>query len=87
MTPEPRTFEIAIDGLPSAVMWPAGSEDHATHVIAVDADPDKVREIKVFVAQPAADVVAGITRFTFTVRDLAGSETGSTATDFYAPGG
>jgi cytochrome c oxidase accessory protein FixG len=87
MTPEARTFEVALEGLPGAKMWLAGSEDEPADALAVEADPDKVREAKVFVAQPTDAVVPGITSFAVTVRDLAGSETGRAAADFYAPGG
>jgi hypothetical protein len=68
-------------------MWLAGSEDHAASAIAVSAEPDKVREVKVFVAQRAESVKPGLSQFRFTVRDLGGSEDGQTATDFYAPRG
>jgi hypothetical protein len=39
------------------------------------------------VTQPAAAAVPGLTGFAFTIRDLAGSESGRAAADFYAPGG
>jgi cytochrome c oxidase accessory protein FixG len=87
MTPEPRTFEVALDGLPAASMWLAGDESHAGRAIAVDVEPDRLREIKVFVSLPPEAVTPGLTGFDFTVRDLAGSESGSAAADFYAPGG
>ncbi len=88
MTGEPRQFEVALDGLPGAAMWEAGStEDSATRAIAVDVDADRLREVKVFVSQPSAAVEPGLTGFAFTVRDLAGSESGRADADFYAPGG
>jgi cytochrome c oxidase accessory protein FixG len=87
MTPEPRTFEVAIDGLPAAAMWQSGDEDHGARAIAVDVESDRLREIKVFVTQPAGAAAPGLTGFRFTVRDLAGSETGRAAAEFYAPGG
>jgi hypothetical protein len=68
-------------------MWLAGDENHDVRAIAVDVDADRLREIKVFVAQPADSVAPGLTSFAFTVRDLAGSEAGQAATEFYAPGG
>ncbi len=88
MTDEPRTFEVAIDGLPGAGMWLAGAEDHQpVRAIAVDVEADRLREIKVFVSQPGNVAGPGLTGFAFAVRDLAGSETGRAAADFYAPGG
>jgi polyferredoxin len=87
MTPEPRTFEVAIDGLPAAAMWQSGEDDHGARAIAVDVEADRLREIKVFVTQPAEAAAPGLTTFGFTVRDLAGSEAGRAAADFYVPGG
>ena len=87
MMNEPRTFEVALDGLPGAEMWLSGSEDHGERAIAIDVEADRLREIRVFVSQPAETVMPGLTRFAFAVRDLAGSEAASTATEFYAPGG
>ena len=88
MTSEPRTFEVAIEGLPESGMWLATTEDHQlVRAIAVDVEADRLREIKVFVAQPGDLAKPGLTGFAFTVRDLAGSETGRAAADFYAPGG
>jgi polyferredoxin len=85
MTAEPRSFEVSLDGLPGAAMWLAGAETHDARAIAVDVEPDRLREIKVFVSQPADHVAPGLSGFDFTVRDLAGSESGSAAAEFYAP--
>jgi len=85
MMAEPRSFEVALDGLNGATMWFAGDDSHGARAIAVDVEPDRLREIKVFVSQPADTVSSGLTGFDFTVRDLAGSESGSAAADFYAP--
>ena len=86
MTNEPRTFEVAIDGLKGAGMWLAGEEDHQpVRAIAADVEADRLREIKVFVSQPGDIAASGLTGFSFTVRDLDGSETGQAAADFYAP--
>jgi cytochrome c oxidase accessory protein FixG len=88
MVNQPRTFEVAIDGLPEAGMWIATDEAHEpVRAIAVDVDADRLREIKVFVSQPGNVAKPGLAGFAFTVRDLDGSETGSAAADFYAPGG
>jgi polyferredoxin len=87
MTSEPRTFELALSGLAGATMWQAGSEAGPTRTMAVDAEPDKLREIKVFVSVPADKAAPGLTKFAFAVRDLAGSETAEKGSEFYAPGG
>jgi hypothetical protein len=76
---------VALDGLPGATMWFAGDDSHGARAVAVDVEPDRLREIKVFVSQSAESVRPGLTGFDFTVRDLAGSENGSAAAEFYAP--
>jgi len=86
MMNEPRAFEVSLDGLPDAGMWVAASEDHQpVKAIAVEVEADRLREIKVFVAQPGDVARPGLSGFIFSVRDLGGSETGSAAADFYAP--
>ncbi|HET7717936.1 MAG TPA: cytochrome c oxidase accessory protein CcoG [Bauldia sp.] len=88
MTNVPRTFEVAIDGLPQAGMWIADAEDHhPVRAIAVDVEADRLREVRVFVSQPGDVAKPGLANFEFTVRDLDGSETGRAEADFYAPGG
>ncbi len=53
MTNEPRTFEVAIDGLPGAGDVDRRRRRHQpVRAIAVDVEADRLREIKVFVAQP-----------------------------------
>ncbi len=64
MTNEPRTFEVAIDGLPGAGMWLAGNDEHQpVRAIAVDVEADRLREIKVFVAPAGRRCEAGPHRF------------------------
>jgi cytochrome c oxidase accessory protein FixG len=87
MTGEPRVFEVALDGLPAASMWQAGDEGQDGRAIAVEVEADRLREVKVFVSQSADAAVPGLKTFAFTVRDLAGSESGSAAADFYTPDG
>jgi cytochrome c oxidase accessory protein FixG len=86
MTPEPRTFEIALDGLPAAGMWQTGAEGQPVRSFAVAVEPDRLREVRVFVAEPAAANRPGLTPFAFTVRDLAGSESARASAEFYVPG-
>ncbi|CAN5333764.1 cytochrome c oxidase accessory protein CcoG [soil metagenome] len=86
MSGERRTFEVALVGLPAAALWLAGSEEHGARSLAVEVEPDRLREIKVFVAQKGNLVAPGLTGFAFSVRDLGGSESGSAAAEFYAPG-
>ncbi len=87
MTTEPRSFEVALEGLPGAKMWQPETPDNAVRAVAVEVEPDRVREVRLFVAQPSATVRPGLSPFAFTVRDLHGSEGDRASADFYAPGG
>jgi len=78
MEERPRDFEIAIAGLPQAVMWnEAGNRQTAGRAIRLHVDADQVAPVQLFVAAPAtgtdrADVV-------FSVRAL--DTEGGTASD------
>ena len=59
MLPEPRQFTVAVEGLPGASLWLADPEDSGATSLRVGVEADRLREIKVFVSQPAA-VAAGL---------------------------
>ena len=50
-------------------------------------EPDRLRNLRVFVRVPAGGVEAGPSSFTFTVADRQGPETASYSAIFYAPEG
>jgi len=55
MEVRPRRVEVALTGLPGAVLWSeAGSRAEAGRAITVALDPDAVTRLRVFVAAPAA---------------------------------
>jgi cytochrome c oxidase accessory protein FixG len=85
MRPEPRTFAVALDRLPDATMWLAGAQPDETGSIEVAVEPDRLREVKVFVSQPRDAARPGSTEFAFSVRDVGGSERASEVTDFHGP--
>ena len=88
MTNEPRTFEVAIDGLPGAGMWLAGDDEHQpVRAIAVDVEADRLREIKVFVSQPGNVAEPGLDRLRLHGPRPRRLGDGRAAADFYAPGG
>jgi cytochrome c oxidase accessory protein FixG len=86
MLPEPRTFTVSVEDLPAATLWLAGAEADATQSLDVDVEPDRLREVKVFVSQPREAVQPGSSPFSFIVHDGNG-ETASEATEFFAPEG
>ncbi|MGH6923296.1 MAG: cytochrome c oxidase accessory protein CcoG [Propylenella sp.] len=83
MQPEPRTLSVRLEGLPGAVMWHAGAEANRGTEFSVPVEPDRVRELRVFVIAPAG--IRGSADFTFVVADEAGGETVTTAAQFHGP--
>ncbi|MGB5904591.1 MAG: cytochrome c oxidase accessory protein CcoG [Xanthobacteraceae bacterium] len=74
MIPEPRTIIVTLRGLPGAEMSVVGMDHSAVRSFAVEAEPDRLKTLKVFVRQPR-ELVAGPTQhFTFEVKDESGAE-------------
>jgi hypothetical protein len=65
-------------------MWLAGDEADGTAALSIDVEPDRLREIKVFVRQPRQAVQPGSTGIAFRVTDANG-ETARERTEFFAP--
>lgn len=85
MVPRPRVMTLALEGLPGALMASEDVRQPAAQVLSVPVDPDRVRELKVFVQQPAAEAVPGATTFHFTVTDPEAGETDTYAARFNTP--
>ena len=86
MLAEPRSFTVSIDGLQDAKLWAAGSaEEEAARSLNVDVEPDRLKEVKVFVSQAREAVHHGRTPFKFSVAEVGGGETAETSTEFFAP--
>ena len=55
METRPRTVELAIDGLPGAVIWSEGkARDTAGASLRLTLEPDAATKVRLFVAAPAA---------------------------------
>ncbi|MER0236905.1 cytochrome c oxidase accessory protein CcoG [Fulvimarina sp. MAC8] len=78
MVPEPRTIALSIDGLPGATMAIPDLRLENVESADVDVDPDLLRQIKVFVSQPAESVEAGASDF-----EIIAEDTGSDERDVY----
>jgi polyferredoxin len=85
MIPEPRTFSIAMDGLPGATMTAVGAIDAGDGTLLVAVEPDVLKSLKLFVKMPAADLPGQAVPFHFVVRDIDGQESASTAASFFVP--
>jgi cytochrome c oxidase accessory protein FixG len=69
MESRPRRFDVRLDGLPGAVMWPeTGRAKEAGRRFVVPVAPDAVTRLRVYVADPAPSVPR--TEIGFAVRGL-----------------
>ncbi|WP_395449140.1 cytochrome c oxidase accessory protein CcoG [Aminobacter sp. UC22_36] len=84
MVPEPRSFELSIEGLPGAVMSVVGMDQSEGRSITVQAEPDKLMSIRVYVRQPREKLAEGQS-VKFVVADKAGAETDSYVARFNVP--
>lgn len=84
MVPEPRSFELSIEGLTGASMSVVGMDLPESRSIIVEAEPDKLKTIRVYVRQPRENLAEGQS-FRFNVVDKAGSERASYVAKFNVP--
>lgn len=84
MVPEPRTLTLRLDGLPGAAMTIVGMEQAEGRSVDIEAQPDKLTTLRVYVRQPLEQVSAGQS-FTFVVEDRASSESDSYVANFNVP--
>ncbi len=84
MIPEPRALTVAIDGLPGASMTAVGDKAEGTE-LTIQAEPDALKSVKIYVRQPRRLVQAGNVAFRFLVRDAGGGETAYYTATFNAP--
>jgi len=83
--PEPRTIIVTLQGLRGAEMSVVGLNQPADRSFAVSVEPDRLKTVKVYVAQPAADVAGPIQSFRFVIEDKSSFETDSYDASFEAP--
>jgi cytochrome c oxidase accessory protein FixG len=74
MTPEPRTIRLSLDGLPGAAMTLPELGDVAATSVEVPVEPDRLRALRVFVAQPHDALRPGATDFRLIAEDPAAGE-------------
>ena len=77
MLPQPRTIELALEGLPEATMTVTEIDAPAARSFDIPVAPDQLRALRVFVAQPASALQAGETSFRFVVTAPVAGETDS----------
>ncbi|ODT06741.1 MAG: cytochrome c oxidase accessory protein CcoG [Mesorhizobium sp. SCN 65-20] len=84
MVPEPRTVTLSLEGLPDAVMTVVGMDGTESRTVEIQADPDKLKTVRVYVRQPREQAVEGQS-FKFVVQDKSSSETDSYVANFNVP--
>jgi cytochrome c oxidase accessory protein FixG len=85
MQPEPATFHVSVDNLPGAKLWLADEAPDGSQSVKVEVEPDRLREIKVFVSLPADQFRPGSTPFGFAASKESDHETATEMTEFLAP--
>lgn len=85
MIPEPRVIHLSLEGLPGATMEIKGMDQPAGTDFAVPVEPDKLRQLHVFVSQPKDAVVPGATGFSLIVEDKQSFERDAYSAIFEAP--
>ncbi len=83
--PEPRTIIVTLQGLRGAEMNVIGIDQPADRAFAVQVDPDRLKTLKVYVSQPAAQVTGPVQSFNFVVEDRSSYESDVYTASFEAP--
>ncbi len=85
MTPRPRDFDVGLVGLPGAAMWTPGSALDPARRFTVSAEPDSVRELRVFVQADPDQLGTDNDKFAFEVFEVGGRESAAVETRFSGP--
>jgi cytochrome c oxidase accessory protein FixG len=85
MLPEPRVIDLSIRGLPGATMAINEVDQPIGVSFAVPVEPDKLRTLRVFVAQPKEMLTRGSTDFRLIVEDQSSGERDVYDAKFEAP--
>jgi cytochrome c oxidase accessory protein FixG len=85
MIPEPRNITVSLEGLPGGEMSVVGLDHTPGRSVVVEAEPDRLKTLKVYVRQPRENVAGPSQHFVFVVEDKAGSESARYTATFDAP--
>ncbi|MEZ5812523.1 MAG: cytochrome c oxidase accessory protein CcoG [Rhizobiaceae bacterium] len=86
MIPEERVIFLTIEGLPGAVMSAIGIDQPEGRSLAIPVEPDKLRNVKIYVHQPSRHVAGETAEFFFIAEDKSSHETDRYRATFNAPG-
>jgi polyferredoxin len=85
MTPEPRTVELRLQGLPGATMTVAGAGSEGVSVMTLELEPDKVLPLRLYVRADPAQLPSPHATFRMTAATPDGVVTASSDAKFEAP--
>ena len=86
MIPEPRVITLSIEGLSGATLKAAGHVSADGRTLAIDAEPDRVTAVKLFVTLPAARLAEAEGGFRLIAEDRQGHERDIYSANFNVPG-
>ena len=85
MTPRPRDFDVGLVGLEGASMWTPDLELEPARRFTVSAEPDSVRELRVFVQADPDTLASANAPFAFRIFEVGGRESAEVETRFSGP--
>jgi cytochrome c oxidase accessory protein FixG len=85
MTPDPRTVELRLDGLPGATMTVAGGESEGTTLVTLELEPDKVLPLRLYVRTDPALLASAHSTFRMIAVTTDGAVTAASEAKFEAP--
>ena len=87
MIPEPRVITLSIEGMPGATLKALGHERADGRTLAINAEPDKVTGLKLFVTLPKERLGDAGQGFRLVAEDRQGHERDVYDANFNVPGG
>ena len=85
MIPEERVIFLSIEGLPGATMSAIGIDQPEGRSLAIPVEPDKLRNVKIFVSQPPQHIDGEKAEFTFVAEDKSSHEADRYTATFNSP--
>ncbi len=85
MIPEPRVIFLSLEGLPGATMQINGENQPDGVPFSLAVEPDKLRQLKVYISQPAKLAVPGQARFKLHTEDTQSFEQDTYEAIFESP--
>jgi cytochrome c oxidase accessory protein FixG len=85
MVTHERRFRLAVENLPGATIHESGADAAGTTAVEVTVEPDRLKNIKLFVTVPGDRITGVLTPFRFVVTQIDGDEHESHEATFEAP--